>query len=214
MIHGITLEPVAEITTDSREHPKLWPTKQILQCESLGSDSLSLFPDAKLLKMFLKIWLLPNITLINSLSLQYHLASRMGKFSHHVTNIFDNSSESKYSTGGIHFLYFKPILPTLVKRKCALIINEVKRNPNPHFLLALESADIRSTCKKDALHFHSLEILGHWSCSAQGMKSCGAWEGHSTGQCCPDPKCLGWPSPLFWKYPCGTAGFILYQSFW
>lgn len=55
MIRGITLEPVAEITTDSREHPKLWPTKQILQCESLGSDSLSVFPDAKLLKMLLKI---------------------------------------------------------------------------------------------------------------------------------------------------------------
>lgn len=55
MIHGTTLEPVAEITTDSREHPELWPTKQILQCESLGSDSLSVLPDAKLLKMLLKI---------------------------------------------------------------------------------------------------------------------------------------------------------------
>lgn len=68
MIHRVTLEPIAEIATGSREHPKLWPRKQILQHESRGSDSLSLIPAAQLLKRLLKIWLLLNITLICSLS--------------------------------------------------------------------------------------------------------------------------------------------------
>lgn len=55
MLNDSWYDTVAEITTDSREHPKLWPTKQILQCESLGSDSVSLLPDVELLKMLLKI---------------------------------------------------------------------------------------------------------------------------------------------------------------
>jgi len=66
MIHGVTLEPVAEIATGSREHPKLWPTKQILQRESHGSDSLYSLPAAQLLKMLLNIQRLLNITLICS----------------------------------------------------------------------------------------------------------------------------------------------------
>lgn len=68
MIHGVTLEHVAEIAAARREHPKLWPTKQTLQRESRGSDFLPLLPAAKLLKTLLKIWLLLNITLIRSLS--------------------------------------------------------------------------------------------------------------------------------------------------
>lgn len=55
MIHGVTLEPVAQIATGSRERPKLWPTKQILQRESRGSDTPSLLSAAQLLKRLLKI---------------------------------------------------------------------------------------------------------------------------------------------------------------
>lgn len=47
---SVTLQPVAEIATGSREHPKLWPTKQILQRESHGSHYLSLLPAINCLK--------------------------------------------------------------------------------------------------------------------------------------------------------------------
>lgn len=47
-----------------------------------------------------------------------------------MTKIFDNSSESKLSSGGIHFPYFKHILPSLVKWMWSLDHQQGEKEPS------------------------------------------------------------------------------------
>lgn len=93
---------------------------------------------------------------------------------------------------------------------------EVKRSLNLHFLLALESADVGRTCRKDGLPsfaFLKPRNPGALELLSPSMKSCGAVRGAQHRAVLPRPKMSVMTITLFWKYPWGIAGFILYQSF-
>lgn len=152
--------------------------------------------------MLLKIWLLLNISLICSLFCNNILQAVWGNPPTHKTKIFDNSSESKFSSGGVHFPYFKHILPSLVKCMWSLDHWGEKEVPKGNttklpLFVSSETCWVLLWYREDSLPSFAFpqpwNPAGPRSCPAFGGKSHRAARGHT----CPAPKCLGSISPFF-----------------